>query len=422
MADANELLFDRSIRHQIDVRRYTTGELKRMISYLEKMDTETAQMLRMRIPNILGAREGTPVNPLRELTEAQTKRYQELLADVRALRMAAINEVHQRFVDSSSELVVIEANAEQQTIQRSIPISDVTVASVTAAQVRSVVYRNPFGGKLLKDWMDQLALEDSLRIKSAIADGFVQGQTNDTIVRNIVGTRANQYADGVTAVTRRNAQTIARTATTAFANGAREEVWKANTDIILGLRWTSVLDGRTSAVCRSRDGEVAPNGYTPVPAGYPLLSPPGARPPAHPNCRSTMVPVLDAEGIVGNRPTVTDTRTRKVREVDFRANAKEKAGADWKNLSRSERLDRVRQERSRWAQETIGNVPAKTTYSEWLTRQPAGFQDDVMGPSKGRLFRQGGLKLDQFVDHSGRELTLSQLKARYPDAFERAHL
>ena len=101
----------------------------------------------------------------------------------------------------------------------------------------------------------------------------------------------------------------------------------------------------------ARDGEV-----------FPIDE--GPRPPAHFNCRSVMVPVLDGEKVEGMRPAVT---------------------AD-----------------------SIGTVPATTTYDEWLRQQPASFQDEVLGPGKAELFRKGET-LDKFVDAAGKPIPLKDL-------------
>ena len=69
-----------------------------------------------------------------------------------------------------------------------------------------------------------------------------------------------------------------------------------------------------------------------------------------------------------------------------------------------------------------GRVPAKVTYQQWLTRQSNQFQDDVLGKTKGILFRKGGLRLDKFVNRRGDELTLSQLATTQAKAFRSAGL
>jgi hypothetical protein len=68
-------------------------------------------------------------------------------------------------------------------------------------------------------------------------------------------------------------------------------------------------------------------------------------------------------------------------------------------------------------------VPATSTYQTWLKGQTDAFQNEVLGKTKAELFRNGGLKLDQFVDlNSGREFTLSELAAAHADAFRAAGL
>jgi len=62
------------------------------------------------------------------------------------------------------------------------------------------------------------------------------------------------------------------------------------------------------------------------------------------------------------------------------------------------------------------------TYRQWLKRQPEKVQDEVLGKTKAKLFRDGGLELKSFVDELGREYTLDELEALNPLAFERASI
>jgi len=72
--------------------------------------------------------------------------------------------------------------------------------------------------------------------------------------------------------------------------------------------------------------------------------------------------------------------------------------------------------------ELIGQVPAATTYQEWLKRQTREFQDDILGQTKAKLFRKGGVTLDKFVLENGKELTLKQLATQEAAAFRKAGL
>ena len=45
-----------------------------------------------------------------------------------------------------------------------------------------------------------------------------------------------------------------------------------------------------------------------------------------------------------------------------------------------------------------GQVADDLSYGEWLRRQPKPFVEDVLGPTKAKLFLEGELDVDKFVD------------------------
>jgi len=148
-----------------------------------------------------------------------------------------------------------------------------------------------------------------------------------------------------------------KTALSHTANVARESVYKANEDVIKGVQWVSTLDGRTSAICMARDGIVYPPDK-------------GPRPPAHWNCRSATIPIL-----------------KSWKEL----------GIDAKEIDEGTRAS------------MNGQVPAGQNYDSWLRTQSADFQNDVLGKGKADIFRDG-TSVTKFVDKSGRELTLAELR------------
>lgn len=84
-------------------------------------------------------------------------------------------------------------------------------------------------------------------------------------------------------------------------------------------------------------------------------------------------------------------------------------------MSAADRRAQVKARRDAWAAEIIGLTPSNVTYQDWIKRQPAKFQDEVLGPTRARLFRDGGVSLDKFVDASGRQYNLDQLRTRLDD-------
>ena len=68
-----------------------------------------------------------------------------------------------------------------------------------------------------------------------------------------------------------------------------------------------------------------------------------------------------------------------------------------------------------------GQVPQSTTYQKFLEGKSASRQDEILGPTRGKLFR-AGMTVERFVDNKGRELTIAQLKARDAELFKKAGL
>ncbi|MPW47639.1 phage head morphogenesis protein, partial [Moraxella catarrhalis] len=55
-------------------------------------------------------------------------------------------------------------------------------------------------------------------------------------------------------------------------------------------------------------------------------------------------------------------------------------------------------------------------YYEWLKNQPAQYQDEVLGKTRAKLFRDGGMTVERFralqLDKNFTPLTLDEIKAQ----------
>lgn len=405
----NDLYQDALIVRALEIERLKERVVTKVIRLLNRTEEDLVLKLRSGLGSI-----GDPSSGQRFLS---TNRYQRLLSEIRAIRSEAWREANgllrkELFSLSSSEAALILT-----ALPAAVGV-DLNLILPPASTLQSIVTSRPFQGRLLRNWASGLVTTDLRRIQDAIQLGLVEGESIDQIVARVQGTRATAFA-GPLQTSRRNMQAVVRTAVIHVSNAAREAVWAENSDIILGLKWTAVLDGRTTPICMARDGKVTPIGGNPLPAGSERLIPSGARPPAHFGCRSIMVPLISPEGVVGNRPFVVDTRTRKRREVNFREIARESAGDRWRTMSRSARTAQVANVRKQWAIDRVGRVPAETTYLQFLRRQSAAFQDEVLGPIRGKAFRKG-VSLDQLVTRTGRRIPISQLRRRFPEFFEAA--
>ena len=296
------------------------------------------------------------------------ERLDSLLASVRALNAQTYASISNELNTELKSLVAYEAGYQQQLFTNTLP-AQLSAATVSASQVYTAAVASPFQGRLLKEWMSALETDRAIKVRDAIRIGYVENETISQIVQRVRGTRALKYQDGVLEISRRSAETIVRTAVSHYANFTRERFFNENDSVIKGLRWTSTLDSRTSEICQSRDGKI-----------YPLDK--GARPPAHMNCRSVMVAV-----------------TKSWKEL----------GIDAKEFSAGTRAS------------MDGQVSDKLTYQTWLEKQSQARQDEILGKSKAKLFRQG-LPLDRFVNDKNHVYTLDELRIRDAAVFKSAGL
>lgn len=358
---ANEELLDAQIRHAIYLQRFGGGQVNRFIALLNRADSDLVDIIKTRVAKI--AERGYDTGP------STTRRLNAVLDAIRELNAEAYAAAGKQLTADLVDFVVYERDWHIAQIEQPLPVA-VQVIQPTAEIVTAAALKRPFQGRLLKEWLSGVEEARAIRVRDAIRLGLVEGETIDQMVRRIRGTRAASYQDGLLEIDRRGAAAMVRTAVNHTSNAARQAVFEDNESLIKGIRWVSTLDARTTPVCQARDGKL-----------YPVSN--GPRPPAHIGCRSTTVSVLKSYRDLGLN--VDDA------PPGMRASLN-------------------------------GQVPADLTYGDWLRKQPTEFQDDVLGPSKGKLFRQGGLPIDRFVDRAGRELTLAELRVADPAAFRRAGL
>ncbi|WP_420013931.1 minor capsid protein [Tateyamaria sp.] len=344
----NDDVLNATTRHEIEIRRWSNATQRKVLAQLKRSDTAIVGRLQDEdISTLSRTRMEALLRPLSKVIDgAYTDAAGVLQADLEGL---------------------MEYEGEWQTemFKRVLPVKFETV-SPTADQIIAAVNSRPFQGKLLREVYPELSASAFRKVRDTIRGGFVEGRTTGQIVRDLRGRAALGYKDGILAKSRRDVESVVRTAVNHTANTAREYVYEANTDLVKGVRWNATLDGKTTLVCAGRDGKVYEAGK-------------GPRPPAHFNCRSSTSPVL-----------------KSWKELGF--------GID--ELPAGTRAS------------MNGQVPADQDYDGFLRKQGKEFQDGVLGKRKAELFR-GGLKVDRFTDKSGMELTLDQLRNRERDIWEK---
>jgi SPP1 gp7 family putative phage head morphogenesis protein len=389
MTDVNTEFLDALIRHQIGLLRVAGSIRKRILALLDATEADLEQKIKAKLRNA----DDT-------FTPRNVQKMQTLAKIIAKIRADAWSKVNEALFAEMRAIADNEAQFLQQAITSISPVV-VDVAMPDNALLKALVTNNPFEGRLLKQWVKDLEREDVRRINDAIRIGLVQGESNQDIARRVVGTGAVRGTDGVTELTRSNLTSLARTAVNHYANAAKREFYKKNQDILNEELFVATLDARTTPVCRANDGKTFPVGKGPIP-------------PLHFNCRSTRVPVIDGDAL-GLRPAKPFTEAQLVREY---------SGGKYKNrdqLPRGEKskYDKFARKRVR---ELTGRVPEATSYQVWLKRQSKTFQNEILGLTRARLFRDGGLTLDKFVNRRGDEIPLRELARREAAAFRAAGL
>lgn len=355
---ANVALLHEAIGRQVDLQRYSLSVVRRILALMNRADDDL-------IDRLIAAL-------LREQPSMLTvERLDALLASVRGIQQAASAEAQRQLEQALRGLAQHEVEYQQDSIQSAMPTeirAALSVAPVSAEQAYAAAMARPFQGVLLREALAGVDAAKARAIRDAIRIGFAEQETIDQMVRRIRGTRAASYADGLLERSRRDIEALVRTAVNHTADVARQELFRANPRLVKRWQFVATLDGRTTINCMALNGKSFPVGE-------------GPRPPRHWNCRSCAVPVLASWRELGIMAAETSPGTR--------------ASMD-------------------------GQVAADISFSDWLKSKPIAFQDDLLGPARARLFRDGSLTVDRFADAKGRPLTLAQLRAKYPRAFERA--
>jgi len=370
MASVNERLRDESVRHGVALQQYSNAEVARIVAMLNRADADLAAQLSAALERLPGE-------------SFTVERIEAMLGSVRALNAEAYARVGRELEGALRQLAGYEAGYQLELFRSVIPpqvSASVGLAAVQVDQVYAAAMARPFQGRLLREWAAGIGEARMARIRDAVRMGMAEQQTVGDIVRRIRGTRAQGYADGLLEIDRRGAEAVVRTAISHTAGYVREQFFADNAALVKAVSWTATLDTRTSEICRVRDGKrwTCAVPHKPIEHKLEWLGGPGR---AHWQCRSAAVPV-----------------TKSWVEL----------GLDLPDVPASTRAS------------MDGQAPADQTFGAWLKRQPAGRQDEVLGATRGALFRRGGLEIEQFANNKGRWLTLEQLRERDAAAFKRA--
>lgn len=274
---------------------------------------------------------------------------------------------------------------------------------ITQARLRAILTTDPFRGKTLREHTARLAANVYDRTLAEIRLGMVREESIQDIVRRVRGRQAGfirqdaqgrfvargtraarvrpRFVGGVLSTSTRDAEALVRTAVNHVSNVGMMETYRANEDVVEGVRVVATLDDRTTEICISLDGTVW------------ALDDPGLRlPPYHFQCRTITVAEI-AWARLGLEPP-----------PDFERFARDLSGVSGDDLAR-----RVSARRRTGGFGPATRVSSSTVATEWLRRQRFEVQAKMLGTGKARLFRAGKITLRDIVRDDFTIVPLSEL-------------
>ncbi len=337
-------LMDSYLSHQVSLLRFTAGEQTKTLALLKQMQVELKAKLRNGLTDFSKAR----VNKiLKEAGEVIDNYYAKTAESLDSLALAK-NEA--KFTANTFAGIGLDA---------SLP---------SEAALKALVNESLIEGAQSSAWWSRQADDLQFKFANQVRQGIVQNETLQTIIRRVAGSK-RLGIPGIMDVSRRNASALVHTSIMQVANDSRLATFRANDDIIKGMRQLSTMDSNTSIVCVTYSGAEWDLDGNPI-NGNTLPFNSGC--PRHFSCRSLIVPA-----------------TLSYREL----------GID---------VDEPKGTRA----SDLGQIPSDTTFDGFLKRHDAAYADDLLGPGRAKLWRDGKITLNDLVNQTGRPLTLEQLAGK----------
>lgn len=289
----------------------------------------------------------------RTLTVTQRSRALALFREIGDRLGAGYKDLASLVTDQMREYAVIEADVARAQVTATLGDA-LTVSlgpSLPPAYVASIA-KLPIQGLRIGEWFDGQAATMTLNAKRIIQQGLVEGKGPAEIARGLMAD-ARTAGPVLSRRAKNEAKIISRTVTNAVQNDAAMASYENLPESVSdSYRLLVVLDSRTSTICAALADRV-----------FRYDDPFRRVPPFHPQCRTGVQPLIRGADV-----SLGDQRSNPM------------------NLR---------------------------SYSAWLSSQPSGVQNDILGVTRAGLFRDGKMLLAEAIDADGRVLTLAELRAKF---------
>lgn len=296
--DKNKLLMDITTRQQMYIEGVKLGERKKFDKVLRELSDEFKDLLHSVKYNTLDEMSKVELNVLLvKIRKFQQRIYSKYTEDIvkqlekfmkvntnQTKRLMAYAKIQFKFDDFDESLEplsntkannVIEKEKEENNfipIFGSLPIdgSDEGFNKFWKLMLASPL---PANGVMLKDFINAFSVSAQASIENLIRQGYVNGWTIRETLAQLVGTTSGERGQ-IQRISTQNDSVMS----TAFQFVAAMSGSAVSSAVFGRYIWLSVMDNRTTVICRSRNLKIYVYGVGPLP-------------PAHIRCRSHTMPL-----------------------------------------------------------------------------------------------------------------------------------
>jgi hypothetical protein len=257
---AADQLADLYNTHSIDLTKLEFGERRRILSILKQLEEDLVFQLK-------------DVDPT-EIPEVtyQQQRLAQLLNQARQTISGSYGGIMGTMDKDMYRLADIESLFARNSINN-VTGMEIADAALTREQLRSIASDVVIQGAPSKDWWRTQRDKTRKDFEREIRLGMLQGEGIDSMVRRIRGTSTGRrrvfedpttgrkwtghiFKGGIMDTSTRNAEALVRTSVAAVAAEARFQTFIENDDVVKGIQQLSMLDGRTTPICRAYSNKV----------------------------------------------------------------------------------------------------------------------------------------------------------------------
>lgn len=334
-------LRDAILRHALQLQRLSAGHEAEAEAILRELERELRALLNSNV-----------------LSEAGKAEIKALIADADKAIASSYGRI--KGVVDTHGLAVVVAERTVETLDDFFPIGIFAPTKETLAALTKDVL---IDGAPSSAWWNVQREQLQFKFAAEIRQGVINGETNERIVRRIVGGKGEP---GIMDTSRRSARALVHSSVMAAANDARLAAFRKNARLIAGVRWLSTLDSHTCRTCAALDGQAWNLEGEPLKGTTVEFD----APPKHFSCRCVLSPI-----------------PKTFREIGF-------------DIDEPAPGTRASSE---------GPISATTSFQDFLKRQSPAFIAKTLGKKRADAFLAGKLSLRDLINGYGRELTLEEL-------------